>query len=164
MGRGEPEQRTIKIGRDLSIAVVSTAWNDDVVSLMLRGAENALEQAGVSVERIVEFVVPGAFEIPLVLQRLAQSGRFDGLVALGAVIRGETPHFDFVAGVASDGIARVALDHDIPCGFGLLTVDNIDPAMERADPTRLDKGGEAARTVLSVIALLDDIDRPDEGT
>jgi 6,7-dimethyl-8-ribityllumazine synthase len=98
--------------------------------------------------------VPGAFEMPLAAQRLAATERYDGIIALGAVIRGATPHFDYVAGECTKGLAMVSLQHDIPIGFGVLTVDTIDQAVERAGTKAGNKGAEAALSVLEMVNLL----------
>jgi 6,7-dimethyl-8-ribityllumazine synthase len=98
--------------------------------------------------------VPGAYEIPLAAQRLAASERYDGLIALGAVIRGATPHFDYVAGECAKGLAMVAMNHDIPVGFGVLTVDSIEQAVERAGTKAGNKGVDAALSVLEMVSLL----------
>ena len=133
------------------IAIVATRWNTDVVDALAKGARECL--ADYSVKEIAEFRVPGAFEVPLSLELLARSGKYDGAVALGAVIRGDTPHFDFVAGECSRGVQDVALRHQFPVGFGVLTVDNARQAVDRARPGKSNKGYEAAAAMLEMLRL-----------
>lgn len=155
MARNEPTTFDIPEGIRPRIALISTRWNADIVELLRRGARRALESRSVSGDLIDEIVVPGALELPLAAEIVASSKGADGIVVIGAVVRGETPHFDVVTRGATDGIVRVSLDYRIPVGFGLLTVDSHDQALERADPDRLDKGGEAALTALAMVGVLD---------
>lgn len=143
----------------LVVGVVAARFNLDVVGPLVEGAVDALTGRGAADDDIDVRWVPGAFEIPVVLRRLAETGRYDVLVALGAVIRGETPHFDFVAGEASRGIARVATDLDVPVGFGLLTTDTHEQAVARAGGAHGNKGAEAALAAVETANLLADIDR-----
>lgn len=145
--RGRPE------GKGKRIGIVVSRFNEIVTRNLLSGALEALQERGV--EEIEVFWVPGAFEIPVVLKRLARSGRFDGLVALGTVIRGETPHFEYVAGEAASGIARVAYDFDLPVGFGLLTTETLEQALNRAGGKAGNKGREAALALLETLNLLE---------
>ena len=138
----------------LKVAIVTTRWNELVTDRLLHGALDALRMLGASEDDITVIQSPGAFELPIVLKELASTGEYDGLVALGAVIRGETPHFDYVAGEAASGISRMAYETGIPCGFGLLTVDNSDQAMDRAGLKSGNKGWEAAQTVVETVTLL----------
>ena len=133
------------------VALVATRWNTGIVDALLAGARACLADWGVSTKRIDEFRVPGAFEVPLALEQLARSRRYDGLVALGAVIRGDTPHFDFVAGECARGLQDVALRHALPIGFGVLTVDTEAQAAERAQPGKGNKGYEAAAAMLEMV-------------
>jgi 6,7-dimethyl-8-ribityllumazine synthase len=136
------------------LAIVASRFNGFIVESLVAGAVDVLRRHGVE-DSCIELVrVPGAFEIPLVAQRLAVGGRFDGIIALGAVIRGATPHFDYVAGACVKGLAGISLNTDVPVGFGVLTVDTIEQAVERAGTKAGNKGVEAALSVLEVISLL----------
>ena len=141
----------------LKIGVVTTRWNEVVTERLLKGALECLRLMGAAYEDIAVAVAPGAFELPIVVKELAASGRYDALVVLGAVIRGETPHFDYVAGEAASGIARIAYETGIPCGFGLLTVDSSEQAMERSGLKSGNKGWEAAQTAVETARLLGNI-------
>jgi 6,7-dimethyl-8-ribityllumazine synthase len=152
---------------DPRIAVVASRFNRFIVDQLVAGAEDALERRGVAADARTLVWVPGAFELPLVAARLAASGRYDAVIALGAVVRGGTPHFDYVAGTCADGLARVALDHDLPVVFGVLTTDDVEQALERAGTGEGNKGFDAAMTALDMIetlhALRQEIGAPDGG-
>lgn len=135
------------------IAIVATRWNTEIVDSLISGARRCLAEWGVADRHLEEFHVPGAFEIPLALEQLARTRRFDGVVALGAVIRGDTPHFDFVAGECARGLQDVVLRHALPVGFGVLTVNTTAQASERAGKGRDNKGFEAAAAMLEMIRL-----------
>ncbi len=139
---------------NVRLAIVASRFNGFIVESLVEGAVDVLRRHGIGDDAMELVRVPGAFEIPLVVQRLATSERFDGVIALGAVIRGATPHFDYVAGECAKGLATVSLDSDIPVGFGVLTVDTIEQAVERAGTKAGNKGAEAALSVLEVISLL----------
>lgn len=143
----------------LRFGLVAARFNDFIVDRLIDGAIDALVKHGASAAEIELVRVPGAFEMPLALRKLAQSRRFDALVALGCVIRGATPHFDYVAGAASRGIAQAGLDHDLPVGFGLLTVDTIEQAIERAGTKAGNKGVDAALSAIEMATLLRQLDR-----
>lgn len=151
-----PEQpvETGVSARGLRVAIVVARFNPDVCERLLAGALDALTRHGADANAIGVVHVPGAFEIPLALQTLAAGGKYDALVALGAVIRGETPHFDYVASVCADGAARVGLDFDIPVAFGVLTTDTVKQAMARAGGNAGNKGAEAALTAIEMARLL----------
>ena len=138
----------------MRLAIVAGRFNEHVTKPLLDAALSTLEEFGA--EHAPVHWVPGAFEIPLVAQRLAASGAFDAVVCLGAVIRGDTPHFDFVAGECAAGIARVALDTGVPVVFGVLTTDNLDQALARAgcDRSSQNKGAESVRTAIEMVDLL----------
>lgn len=140
--------------RDLRVACVAARFNDFIVAPLLRGALDALGRHGVAGDRIEVVRVPGAFEIPLVVRKLASSGRYDALIALGAVIRGDTPHFEYVAGECAAGLARVALETGVPVAFGVLTTDTIEQATDRAGGKAGNKGADAALTAIEMVALL----------
>jgi 6,7-dimethyl-8-ribityllumazine synthase len=141
-------------GEGRRIGIVLSRFNAPVGDLLLAGALRGLQEARVAEDDILVVSVPGALETPLVLQRLAQSGEYDGLVALGAVIRGETYHFDLVANESATGVASVQLEFGIPIGNGILTTDTDEQALVRADS----KGFQAAQAALEIINLLDAID------
>lgn len=138
----------------LKIGIVVTRWNEFVTERLLEGAVSCVKMSGGTTENITVVRCPGAYEIPLVLKQMAATGKYDALVALGAVIRGATPHFDYVAGQAASGVAQIALDSGIPCGFGVLTVDTIEQAIERAGTKAGNKGWEAAQTAVETATLL----------
>ncbi len=140
-------------------AIVATRFNDFIVNSLVEGAVDTLQRHGVAPTSIKLVRVPGAYELPLVAKRLAASAQYDGLIAVGAVIRGATPHFDYVAGECAKGLAQVSLAHDIPIGFGVLTVDSIEQAIERAGTKAGNKGAEAALGTLEMVNLLKQLDR-----
>ena len=142
------------LARDLRFALIAARFNDFVVEPLLRGALDALRRHGVSDKQIEIVRVPGAFDIPIVARKLALSRRYEALIALGAVIRGQTPHFDYVAGECAGGIARIALETGVPIAFGVLTTDTLDQALERSEPDETNKGREAALTALEMVHLL----------
>lgn len=139
-------------GTPLSLAIVVARFNDFVTAKLLAGAEEALQRFGVGSHET--FWVPGSFEIPVVAKRLAGTGRYDAVVCLGAVIRHETYHFDFVAGQAAEGIQRAALDTGVPCVFGVLTCDTDEQALERAGGKQGNQGFEAVETAIRVAHVL----------
>ena len=135
-------------------AIVVARWNGDITESLLDGALRALTRQGVPGEDVQTFRVPGAFELPLAARRLAETGRFDAVIALGAVIRGGTPHFEYVCAETTRGIGEVALSTGMPVAFGLLTTDNLDQARARSGPGTDNKGEEAALTALEMVSLL----------
>lgn len=141
-------------GEGLRIAVVLARFNQSVTDRLLAGALEALAQHGVASDAIDVATVPGAFELPLCAQRLAATGRYDAIVCLGAVIRGETPHFEYVAGEAAQGIGEVSRRQDLPIAFGVLTTDTIEQALARAGGERGNKGFEAVVTALEMVQML----------
>ena len=144
--------------RDARIVIVAARFNEFVVESLIRGAVHALESHGAQDGDIEIVRVPGAFEMPVVVDRVAASRRPDGIVALGAVIRGGTPHFEYVAGECVRGVSTAALKHGVPVGFGVLTVDTIEQAIERAGTKAGNKGEEAALAVIETINLLRRLD------
>ena len=140
-------------GRNKRVAVVSAAFYEDLAVWLEDGARRALEACGVAAHARSFVRVPGCFELPLAARRLIDTGQFDAIVALGVVVRGETPHFDYVAGECSRGLMDVQLATRVPIGFGVLTTDTLAQAEERADPARGDKGFSAAVAALSVLAV-----------
>lgn len=141
-------------GSDMTIAIIAARFNRFIVDQLVSGAEDALNRHGINPSRISIVWVPGAFELPLLAERLASSGRYDAVIALGAVIRGGTPHFDFVAGECASGLMRVALDQGIPVTFGVLTTDSVEQALERAGTGEGNKGFDAAVTAMEMVATL----------
>ena len=138
----------------MRIGIALARFNQAVTDRLLAGALEALTANGVAEDAIDVATVPGAFELPLCAQRLAATGRYDALVCLGAVVRGETPHFEFVAGEAARGIGEVSRRHDLPIAFGVLTTDTIEQALARAGGDRGNKGSEAALTALEMVQVL----------
>lgn len=136
------------------IGIVVGRFNGYVVESLVDGAVDVLLRHGVQGANITVIRVPGAFELPLTAQRMAESDGFDAIIALGAVIRGSTPHFDFVANESAKGLSNVAMDYDIPVINGVLTTDSIEQAIERAGTKAGNKGSEAAMTALEMIAVL----------
>ncbi|AGG06651.1 MULTISPECIES: 6,7-dimethyl-8-ribityllumazine synthase [Dehalococcoides] len=141
-------------GQGLKIALVVSRFNEFITSKLLSGAKDSLERHGVSADNTDVAWVPGAFEIPLVAQKLAKSGRYDAVVCLGAVIRGSTPHFEYVSSEVSKGIARVGLDAGLPVIFGVITADSIEQAIERAGTKMGNKGFDAATQAIEVANLM----------
>ena len=141
--------------KNAKVAIVVSRFNSFIVDSLLDGAIDTLKRFGqVSDENITVVRVPGAYELPLTARRVAASGKFDGIIALGAVIRGGTPHFDFVAGECNKGLAQVALEFDTPVSFGVLTTDTIEQAIDRAGVKVGNKGGEAALSLLEMVNVL----------
>jgi 6,7-dimethyl-8-ribityllumazine synthase len=139
-------------------AIVVSRFNHFVVDSLLEGALTTLKHYGqVSADDITVVRVPGAYEIPLTAKKLAKSGRYDAIIAVGAVIRGGTPHFDFVAGESNSGLGRVALEHEIPVAFGIITTDSIEQAIERSGTKAGNKGSEAALSALEMVNVLSQI-------
>ncbi len=143
--------------KGLKFAIIATRFNDFIVDRLVGGAVDYLVRNGAAKEDITLVRLPGAFEMPIAAKKLAASAKYDGIIALGAVIRGATPHFDFVANEAAKGLAHVALEQDTPVGFGLLTTDSLEQAIERAGSKAGNKGVEAASAVLETIRVLEQI-------
>lgn len=141
--------------KNAKVAIVVSRFNSFLVESLLEGALDTLKRFGqVNEDNITVVRVPGAFELPLAARRVAASGKFDGIIALGAVIRGGTPHFDFVAGECNKGLAQVSLEYDVPVSFGVLTTDTIEQAIERSGTKAGNKGGEAALGLLEMVNVL----------
>lgn len=138
----------------LAVAIIAARFNDFIVASLLKGAVAAWVKAGGASERLLIARVPGAYELPVAARQCALSGRYQAVVALGCVIRGDTAHFDYVAGECARGITRVCLDTGVPVMFGVLTVETVDQAVERAALSRGDKGGEAMRGAIEMANLL----------
>lgn len=143
------------VAEGLRFGIVVSRFNDLITSRLLTGAEDALARHGCRVEEQVDVAyVPGTFEMPLVVRKMAESGKYDAVIGLGAVIRGATPHFDYVANEVSKGIAGVALQTGVPCLFGVLTTDTIEQAIERAGTKSGNKGWDAAVAAIEMANLL----------
>ena len=140
--------------RDARFCVLAARFNDRIVEDLLRGALDALKRHGVSEASIDVVRVPGAFELPLAARKVARTRHYDGLIALGVVIRGATPHFDFVCGECAAGLNRVSLEFETPVGFGVLTCDTVDQAIERSGVKHGNKGADAALAALEMVSLL----------
>ncbi len=138
-------------------AILVARFNSFIVESLLEGALDTLKRHGVKEDDIEIFRVPGAFEMPIAAQRIAAKKQHQAIIALGAVIRGGTPHFDYVAGECTKGLAQVSLNFDVPVSFGVLTVDSIEQAIERAGTKAGNKGGEAALTALEMVNLFESI-------
>ncbi|HPN73105.1 MAG TPA: 6,7-dimethyl-8-ribityllumazine synthase [Candidatus Omnitrophota bacterium] len=138
-------------GKKFGIAI--SRFNEFVSSRLLEGAQDTLIRLGAKSDDICAVWVPGAFELPMAAKRMASSGKYDAVICLGAIIRGETPHFDFVAAEAAKGIASVAMGADVPCVFGVITADNLDQAIDRAGTKSGNKGRDAAMTAVEMTSL-----------
>jgi 6,7-dimethyl-8-ribityllumazine synthase len=149
-------------GEHRRFAVVASRFNQVIVEKLVDGALDALVRHGVAADDVDVVWVPGAWELPIVARRLLSSDRYDALVAVGAVIRGDTPHFDYVAGEASRGLATASVDFETPIGFGLLTCDNDEQARERAGGAHGNKGWDAALAALEMADLFGRLDAADE--
>jgi 6,7-dimethyl-8-ribityllumazine synthase len=141
----------------LHFALVASRFNDFIVDRLVGGAVDYLLRHGALKDNLTLVRVPGAYELPLAAKRLAQSKRFQGIICLGAVIRGSTPHFDYVAAEVSKGLAQVMLDSGIPVGFGVLTTDTLEQAVERAGSKAGNKGVDAAAATLEMIRVLEQV-------
>ncbi|UTR14572.1 6,7-dimethyl-8-ribityllumazine synthase [Salipaludibacillus sp. LMS25] len=141
------------VGTGLKIGIVVGRFNEFITSKLLGGAEDALKRHGVASDDVDVAWVPGAFEIPLIAKRMADSGKYDAVITLGTVIRGSTPHFDYVCGEVSKGVASISLSSGIPVIFGVLTTDTIEQAIERAGTKAGNKGWEAATGAIEMANL-----------
>lgn len=142
------------VGGQERYAIVAARFNEFIVSRLISGAEDTLIRHGVSGDNITLAWVPGAFEIPIVAQKLAASGKYDAVICLGAVIRGSTSHYDYVCAEVSKGIAQVGMQTGVPCLFGVLTTDNIEQAIERAGTKAGNKGADCAMGAIEMVDLL----------
>ena len=145
------------VARGVKVGIVCARFNEFIVSKLLGGAQDALSRHDVNDDDIEVAWVPGAFEIPLIAKKMADSGRYDAVICLGAVIRGNTSHFDFVCAEVSKGVAQVGLSSDIPVMFGVLTTDTIEQAVERAGTKAGNKGYDAAMGAIEMVNLIREI-------
>jgi len=146
-------------GSDMRIAVIASRFNQFIVDQLVSGASDALQRHGIPESAVVQAWVPGAFELPLIAEQFAVSGTYDAIIAVGAVIRGGTPHFEYVAGECARGLMRVSLDHRIPVAFGVLTTDTVEQALERAGTGEGNKGFDAAMTAMEMVATMRSVKR-----
>ncbi len=142
------------LATDLKFAVVSTRWNHLIVDRLVEGAELAFVQHGGDTANLDHYLAPGSFEVPLIARQLAETGRYDAVVCLGAVIKGDTDHYDFVAGGAANGILNSSLHTGVPIAFGVLTTDTVEQALNRAGLKAGNKGGEAVLAMIETVNLL----------
>lgn len=159
-GKGIDTSPEHLLGNDGRYIIVATRWNAAIVEGLLRGARRALNERGVTEDRLRVVYVPGAFEIPLACQAAAERNDCDAVIALGAVIRGGTPHFEYVAGECASGIGEVALKTGKPVAFGVLTVDTLAQAEERSGDNDENKGAEAALSALEMVNVLRSLSTP----
>ncbi|MFP4660768.1 MAG: 6,7-dimethyl-8-ribityllumazine synthase [Halanaerobiales bacterium] len=145
------------LGQGIKVGIIIGRFNEFISGKLLEGALDGLKRHGVEEENITTAWVPGSFEIPLAAQKMAKSGKYDGIICLGAVIRGETPHFDYVSAEVSKGVAKVVLDTELPVIFGVLTTDTIEQAIARAGTKAGNKGFDAAMTLIEMVNLLKEI-------
>mgnify|MGYP000300739548 CR=1 FL=1 len=148
---GQLEAKGLKVG------LVAGRFNDFIVDKLIGGSVDYLTRHGLERENITLVKAPGAFELPLVAKKMAESGKYDGIVVLGAVIRGATPHFDFVSNECAKGVAQASLESGVPMGFGVLTCDTLEQAIERAGSKAGNKGVEAASALLETIRVLEQL-------
>ncbi|MCX7816320.1 MAG: 6,7-dimethyl-8-ribityllumazine synthase [Syntrophales bacterium] len=141
------------VAKGMKFAIVASRFNEFISGRLIEGAIDALTRAGAEEKDLYIVKVPGAFELPLVAKKLAKSGRFDAIICLGAIIRGATPHFEYIAAEVSKGIANVTLETEIPIAFGVLTTDTIEQAIERAGTKSGNKGWDAAITAIEMVDL-----------
>lgn len=158
-----PEYEGNLVATDRSFAVVASRFNEFIVNSLLDGALDAIKRHGGDEQAVDVAWVPGCYEIPLAARRLALSGSYDAVICLGVVIRGSTPHFDYVAGAASSGVSSVALETDIPTIFGVLTTETIEQAIERAGTKAGNKGFEAAVSAIEMASLMQGLPGPAYG-
>ena len=144
-------------GRNVKIAIVAGRFNEFITSKLIGGALDVLKRNDVSEENIDIAWVPGAFEIPLITKKLANTGKYDAIITLGAVIKGSTPHFDYVCSEVSKGVAQISLQSELPVIFGVLTTNNIEEAIERAGTKAGNKGADAAFSAIEMINLIKEI-------
>ena len=156
MSEYRPEEGSFNIGK-VRIAVIAARWNAEITDGLVEGAVRAFARYNIDGDAVDVFRVPGAFELPLASQRAARTGRYDAVVALGCVIRGDTPHFDYVCSETTRGIGHVSLTEDLPVAFGLLTTDNLQQSLDRSGDSHENKGEEAALTILELLTVFKQI-------
>ena len=150
-------------GQGFRFAIVASRWNDFISSRLVEGALDALERLGADEKQVEVFRVPGAFEIPLLALRLAESEKFDAIICIGTIIRGQTPHFEYIAGEVTRGIGEAGLRTGVPVVYGIVTADTVDQAIDRAGVKLGNKGFEAATTAVELVNLYKEVLKKDEG-
>jgi 6,7-dimethyl-8-ribityllumazine synthase len=155
----DPAELAPGLAAEFRVGFACAEFNGGITDRMLSAALDELESAGCDLDNVVVSWVPGAFELPLVARGMAASGRVDAVIALGAVVRGDTGHYDFVAGECASGLQRVQLDSGLPVVFGVLTTDTVEQALVRSLPDETNKGAEAARTALGTLSVLRGLER-----
>lgn len=145
------------LGKDLKIGIVAARFNEFITGKLISGAEDSLKRHGLIGDNIHLVWVPGAYEIPFIAKKMAQTGNYDAIIALGAVIKGSTPHFDYVCSEVSKGVASVGLDSNIPIIFGVLTTNTIEEAIERAGTKAGNKGFDAGMTAIEMVNLVKEL-------
>jgi len=146
------------VSKGLKYGIIVSRFNSFITDRLLEGAVDALQRSGVTDDEITVYKVPGAFEIPLVAKKMSESKKYDAIICLGAVIRGETPHFDFVASEVSKGIAQLNLQYSLPITYGIITADNTDQAVERAGNKMGNKGFSSAQSAIELLNLFKNSD------
>lgn len=141
----------------LKFAIVASRWNDLIVSRLVGGAQDTLRRLGANEGSVLTVRVPGSFEIPLTAKKLAASGRYDAIICLGAIIRGETPHYDYLAADVTKGLSAVALETGVPVAYGVITADTVEQAIDRAGVKAGNKGFEAAMTAIEMANLMKEL-------
>ena len=141
------------VDKGMKFGIVASRFNDFICGRLIEGTIDALMRAGTEEKDVVIYKVPGSFELPLTAKKLAKSGRFDAIICLGAIIRGATPHFEYISAEVSKGIAMVGLETEVPVVFGVLTTDTIEQAIERAGTKSGNKGADAAMTAIEMVDL-----------
>jgi 6,7-dimethyl-8-ribityllumazine synthase len=151
--KSQPKAQSELSAKGFRFAIVASRWNDEIVSRLINGARMALTDLHAAADAVELFRVPGAFEIPLCAQKAAEAGRFDAVICLGVIIRGDTPHFDYIAASAARGISEAGLRTGVPLLFGVITADNIEQANQRSADDKNNKGYEAAITAVEIVNL-----------
>jgi 6,7-dimethyl-8-ribityllumazine synthase len=149
--------------KDFRFAIVESRWNELLTSKLTAGALDALERLGAEDENVEVFKVPGSFELPLTAKKVAMTGKFDAVICIGVVIRGETPHFDYVAGEAAKGIAQAAMSTNVPVLFGVVTADTVEQALNRCGIKSGNKGFDAAMSAVEIVSLLKEVGDKEAG-
>ncbi len=144
-------------------AIIASRWNDFITGRLVEGAMDALERLGVADKSVELFKVPGSFEIPLLALKVAESGKFDAVICVGTVIRGQTPHFDYIAGEVTKGIAQAGMQTGVPVVYGVVTADTLEQAIDRAGAKQGNKGFEAAMTAVELVNLYREVFKKDKG-
>ena len=149
-------------GQGFRFAIAASRWNDFISSRLVEGALDALDRLGADEKKVAVYKVPGSFELPLLALKLAESGKFDAIICVGTIIRGQTPHFEYIASEVARGISQTSLQTGVPVVFGVITADNLDQAIERAGVKLGNKGFEAATTAVELVNLYKEALKRDE--